>query len=152
MSPYYQGELMDSMFTTRDPAQHRRLKKPVAGKFSMTSIRSMETFADECADIFVKAMTDLEGRDIDFGEWLQWYAFDVIGAITFNHRFGFMEERRDVKGMISSIDTVLPYAGIVGQVPDLHPWLVGNQRLMKFLKSIPFLELPDPLRNIVEVS
>ena len=39
-----------------------------------------------------------------------------------------MENGEDVMDMISSIDFVLKYAGLVGQVPRLHPWLAGNQR------------------------
>ena len=142
---------MPSLFTTRDPAHHRALKRPVAGKFSMTSIRTMEPLVDQCSRIFVQSMSDLEGQVIDFGVWLQWYAFDVIGAITFNRRFGFMEERRDILDMISGIETVLKYAGVVGQVPELHPWLAGNQSLMKILRQVPFLKIPDPLRVIVQV-
>jgi Cytochrome P450 len=152
MSPVYKDEIMDSLFTTRDPAHHKALKRPVAGKFSMTSIRTMEPFVNECSEIFVQCMKDLEGQKVDLGAWLQWYAFDVIGMITFNRRFGFMEERKDVLDMISSIESTLKYAGIVGQVPYLHPWLAGNQFIMRNIERIPFLHVPDPLRTIVEVS
>ncbi|KAH9205669.1 putative P450 monooxygenase [Leptodontidium sp. 2 PMI_412] len=127
MTPYYENKLMPSMFTARDPAEHRALKRPVAGKFSMTSIRTLEPLVDECSEIFVQSMKDLEGQKVDLGAWLQWYAFDVIGMITFNRRFGFMEDRTDVMSMISDIETLLKYAGIVGQVSYLHPWLAGNQ-------------------------
>jgi hypothetical protein len=96
-------------------------------------------------------MSDLEGRAVDLRAWLQWYAFDVIGAITFRHRFGFMEEQKDVKNTIAGIDAVLPYAGIVGQIPALHPWLAGNEKLMRLLARIPFLDIPDPLRTMVQV-
>lgn len=142
---------MESLFTTRDPAHHKALKKPVAGKFSMTSIRSLEPLVDDCWLIFSESMRSLEGQTVDIGVWLQWYAFDVIGAITFNRRFGFMEERKDVLDMISSIETVLKYAGIVGQIPRLHPWLAGNQFIMENIRRIPFLKIPDPLRDIVQV-
>lgn len=151
MAPVYQDKIMNSLFTTRDPIHHRALKKPVAGKFSMTSIRTLEPLVDECSEIFAQSMSDLEGQVVDLGVWLQWYAFDVIGAITFNRRFGFMEDRKDVMNMISSIEMGLKYASIVGQVPYLHPWLVGNQFLMKNLERIPLLKTSNPLRAIVLV-
>jgi hypothetical protein len=151
MSPVYEGETMESLFTTRDPDHHRALKRPVAGKFSMTSLRTMEPLVDDCSDIFIHSMRDLEGQVVDLGAWLQWYAFDVIGMITFNRRFGFMEERKDILNMISSLEFGLKYAGLVGQVPGLHPWLVGNQFIMKNIGRIPFLNVPDPLRTIVQV-
>lgn len=151
MSPVYKDKTMDSLFTVRDPDHHKALKRPVAGKFSMTSLLSMEPLVDKCSLIFAESMRDLEGEIVDLGEWVQWYAFDVIGMITFNRRFGFMEERKDILDMISSIETVLKYAGIVGQVPDVHSWLAGNKFMMKNLGRIPFLHVPDPLRTIVQV-
>ncbi|OJJ66033.1 hypothetical protein ASPBRDRAFT_79448 [Aspergillus brasiliensis CBS 101740] len=114
-SPFYQETVMPSMFSIRDPAQHQALRRPVAQKFSMSSIRAMEPFADECTDIFLDSMRTLEGQVVDLGDWLQWYAFDVIGAITFQRRFGFMERQEDVLDMISSIDSSLRYAALIGQ-------------------------------------
>lgn len=117
----------------------------------MSSIKNMEPFADECSDIFVRAMRDLQGKPVDLGIWLQWYAFDVIGAITFQRRFGFMEKRQDVHGMISGIEGDLKYAAVVGQIPALHSWLMGSRFVSKCLSEQPFVDIPDPLRTIVKV-
>jgi hypothetical protein len=84
--------------------------------------------------------------------WLQWYAFDVIGSITFQRRFGFMEERKDVDGMIDALDKGLFYGGIVSQVPALHHWLMGNRWVAKFIAAQPFVGVADPLRTIVWVG
>ncbi|TXB97730.1 hypothetical protein FocTR4_00011814 [Fusarium oxysporum f. sp. cubense] len=116
MSVLYQNEVMDSMFTTTDPQEHKALKRPVAQKFSMSSLRTLEYLVDPCSDIFAKAMLDLQGQVVDLGKWAQWYAFDVIGAITFSRRFGFMENRKDVKNIILGIELGLAYAGIIGQM------------------------------------
>ncbi|GKZ25809.1 hypothetical protein AbraIFM66951_000790 [Aspergillus brasiliensis] len=151
-SPFYQETVMPSMFSIRDPAQHQALRRPVAQKFSMSSIRAMEPFADECTDIFLGSMRTLEGQVVDLGDWLQWYAFDVIGAITFQRRFGFMEKQEDVLDMISSIDSSLRYAALIGQVPTLHKWLMGNKWVAKFLATQPFVKIPDPLRTIVKYT
>jgi hypothetical protein len=96
-------------------------------------------------------MKDLEGQQIDLGAWLQWYAFDVIGAITFQRRFGFMEKREDVQDMIGGLESGLQYAGIVSQVPSLHGWLMGNLWVSKFLAAQPFFKVADPLRTMVQV-
>ena len=140
------------MFSTRDLAYHQALRRPVSQKFSMTSVKSLEPFTDECTDIFTEAMKDLEGTAVDLGAWLQWYAFDVIGAITFQRRFGFMEKRTDVQRMIGDLDTGLQYAATIGQIPELHQWMLGSLWVTKFLKAQPFLRVPDPLRSIVDVS
>ena len=151
MTPFYKDTLMPSMFTARDPAYHTALKRPVSQKFSMTSIKAMEPLADECTSIFLEAMRELEGKEINLGVWVQWYAFDVIGAITFQRKFGFLEERRDIGCMIGDIETVLKYAAIIGQIPDWHPYLVGNLCLFKFLGWQKAVKIPDPLRTVVRV-
>lgn len=139
---------MDSMFTTTDPQEHKALKRPVAQKFSMSSLRTLEYLVDPCSDIFAKAMLDLQGQVVDLGEWAQWYAFDVIGAITFSRRFGFMENRKDVKNIISGIELGLAYAGIIGQVPSLHRYLLGNLTLRRILGRLGVL---DPIAITTEV-
>lgn len=151
LSPSFEGSVMPSMFSIRDPVGHQTLRRPVAQKYAMSSIKAMEPVSDECSDIFIQAMKDLEGEVVDLGDWLQWYAFDVIGAITFQRRFGFMEKRQDILDMIAGINIALLYAGIIGQIPTLHPWLMGSSWVMKFVATQPFVSVPDPLRTIVNV-
>ncbi|CAG8050184.1 unnamed protein product [Penicillium olsonii] len=150
--PVYEDNPMPSMFSVRDPVQHQALRRPVAQKFSMSSIKALEPFANECTNIFVDAMRDLEGQCVDLSVWLQWYAFDVIGAITFQRRFGFMEKRQDVEGMIDALDKGLYYGGIVSQVPALHHWLLGNRWVAKFIAMQPFIDVAHPLRTILEFT
>lgn len=100
MVPSYNGDLMDSMFTARDPSVHKALKTSVASLFAMTNMRNYELYVDECTQIFIDAMTDLEGQTVDLAVWLQWYTFDVIAMITFQRRFEFLERIKDVNNMI----------------------------------------------------
>lgn len=73
---------MPSMFSVRDPTQHQALRRPVAQKLFMSSIRTMELFADDCSDIFISSIKDWKGQDVDLGEWLLWCAFNVLSAPT----------------------------------------------------------------------
>ncbi|KAG5765521.1 hypothetical protein H9Q72_006408 [Fusarium xylarioides] len=114
MSLMYQGQRMDSMFTERNPNVHKVLKGSVAQIFSMTNMRNFEVYADECNAIFLDAMRDLEEQRLDLADWLQWYAFDVIGSITFQRRFGFRERRHDVDKMINKINHGLEFVKIIG--------------------------------------
>lgn len=141
---------MDSLFTARNPAYHKALKSPVAQLFSMTNMRNYEPHADECTAIFIKSMESLEGQAVDLSIWLQWYAFDVIGNITFQRRFGFMEQRRDIDEMIEGIDIGLHYVKLVSQFPALHGWLIGNE----VVKSIALRILPirDTMTKFMNVS
>ena len=80
------------------------------------------------------------------------YAFDVIGAITFNRTFGFMEERRDIQDIIAGIEGGLWYGSLCGQVPELHPWLLGNKSLMSILShNIAAIDEANPVPKVVQV-
>ncbi|ETI22722.1 hypothetical protein G647_06798 [Cladophialophora carrionii CBS 160.54] len=151
MSPFYQGKVMPSVFTERDSDVHRNLKRPVAQLFSMTNMRNYEPYADQCTGIFIEAMRDLEGQPIDLGAWVQWYAFDVIACMTFQRRFGFLEQRRDVDRMVGDLDSVLHYVKIIGQYPELHPYLLGNESLVRTLKWL-FPQIPDPLHSFLKIT
>jgi hypothetical protein len=107
---------------------------------------------DECSDIFLKTMRELSGSPIDLGVWLQWYAFDVIGAITFQQRFGFMEQRKDVRDMIAGLEFGLWYGSLVGQIPELHPWMLGNPVLNHVLATVPALNEFHPIPKFTNVS
>ena len=146
------GKPLSSMFSVRDPGDHRRLKQPVAGTFALSSMRQLEPLIDECTDVFIDAMAKRSPAPVDFGAWLQWYAFDVIGSITFLKRFGFMEQGKDVNNMIENIEGGLKYLSIISYLPELHPWILGNNTLMKILNLIPAIRKKDPFPNILRVS
>jgi len=80
------------------------------------------------------------------------YAFDVIGAITFNQTFGFMEGRRDIQDIIAGIEGGLWYGSLCGQVPEFHLWLLGNKRLMNILaQNITAVDEANPVPKVVQV-
>lgn len=141
---------MPSLFSTRDPEYHKALKRPVAQLFSMTNMKNYETYINECTKIFMDTMHELQGQPVDLGSWLQYYAFDVIASITFQRRFGFMEQRTDIGHMIGGLHFALRYGKIVGQFPGFHPWLVGNKRLLNAIEALG-VTLPDPLAQFVKV-
>jgi hypothetical protein len=141
---------MASMFSTRDPEFHKALKRPVAQKFSMSSIRTLEYLVDPCSQIFHDAMVDMEDQKVDLGVWVQWYAFDAISAITFSKRLGFMERREDVSRMIEFIEFGLKYGGYAGRMRWIHSCLMGNETLMGLrAKLVP--DAPDPIRTSAAV-
>jgi hypothetical protein len=150
MSPFYQDQVLDSLFSTRDPVYHKNLKRPVAQLFSMTNMRNYEPYADECSAIFIDSMRDMQNRVVDLSTWLQWYAFDVIACITFQRRFGFMEQRADINNMIGDLDGIFSYVKVVGQYPKLHPWLMGSRAFVSAVKRL-LPNLPDPVYTFLKV-
>jgi len=66
--------------------------------------------------------------------WIQYFAFDVIGEITWSKRLGFVQESGDVSNIISTVDAFQNYGTVVGQNPWLDRLLVKNPIKM-FLES-----------------
>lgn len=53
------------------------------------------------------------GAGCNFSRWLQYFAFDVIGEITWSKRLGFVERNEDVEGVIDTIARFVEYANVV---------------------------------------
>lgn len=49
---------------------------------------------------------------------MQYFAFDVIGEITWSKRLGFVQHNKDVSDIISTVDSFINYGTVVGQ----NPW------------------------------
>lgn len=47
-------------------------------------------------------------------------AFDVIGELTFSKPLGFLEEGRDVDGIIAALEKMLDYSAVVSS-PGIFP-------------------------------
>lgn len=53
----------------------------------------------------------------NFAFWLQAFAFDVIGEITFSKRIGFLEKGEDIDGIMGSIWKYFTAASPVSHSP-----------------------------------
>ncbi|GIK05161.1 hypothetical protein Aspvir_009263 [Aspergillus viridinutans] len=127
-----------NLFSTRDEMFHREQKRPVANAYSMTSLLELESAVDSCTEIFVNQLARFANskRPVDLGMWLQYYAFDVVGEFTFAKKLGFLQEGKDVDGMIEAIQGMLVYASVCGQIPEAHPLLLGNPLFPLFMPSM----------------
>ncbi len=115
----------------------------------MNALVELEPMTDACIAILQKKFDGMQSRDVDLGEWLQWYAFDVITSVTFSNRLGFMESERDVEGIINAIEGRLAYNSVIGQVPWLHRFLLDNALVGRIANLIPALKRMNTSRYIV---
>ncbi|KAL1962436.1 hypothetical protein VTN77DRAFT_9707 [Rasamsonia byssochlamydoides] len=127
-----------NLFSTRDENFHRSQKKPVANAYSMTSLLELEPAVDSCTEIFIAQLRRfaVAKKPVDLGAWLQYYAFDVVGEFSFAKKLGFLQEGKDVDGMIKAIEGMLVYASLCGQIPEAHPFLLGNPLFPILLPSM----------------
>ncbi|CAK1363649.1 Pisatin demethylase [Cercospora beticola] len=128
-----------NLFSTRDPEHHRSEKRKVGTAYSLSKLLESEEAIDSCIELFMDKLGAFANKDkpVDLGVWLQYYAFDVVGEVTFARKLGFLEQGKDVDGMIQAIEGMLTYASLCGQVPELHGLLLGNPL---FTKVMPAME------------
>lgn len=68
----------------------------------MSTLVQYEPFVDEVTKVFLDQTDRLFAagdKNCNFAEWLQFFAFDVIGQITYSKRHGFIDRAEDVDGM-----------------------------------------------------
>ena len=86
----------------------------------MSSLVGYEPLVDSTTDAFIEQTYQRyskTGKTCNFSKWLQFYAFDVIGELTWSNRLGFVEQDKDVDGIVEFVGDFLAYAGPVGQIP-----------------------------------
>ncbi|KAH7089414.1 cytochrome P450 [Paraphoma chrysanthemicola] len=131
-----------NIFAIRDPAVHKARRRKIANLYSMSTMVSYEGAVDRMNKICMGKLTALasKGRKFSLPNFLQWYAFDVIGEITFNESFRMMENEGDVTGMIDGIHKANNYLAHTGIIPDFHPWIMRLQSLLGSKGALVFLK------------
>ncbi|KAL1862454.1 hypothetical protein Daus18300_008551 [Diaporthe australafricana] len=127
------------IFTEYREDVHAQKKKVANVPYSMAAMQQLSPFIDDTIELLMQKMDaaaagqiggqikDLsEGPIVDLGNWLHWFAFDVLGEVAFSRSFGFLEQGRDVDGAIRTIDEMQRYNGIVGQVPFMDHFFRRN--------------------------
>ncbi|KAF3020091.1 hypothetical protein E8E14_003548 [Neopestalotiopsis sp. 37M] len=116
------GEYKENTFSERDPKKHAAMRRKSAALYTMSSLLKMEPAVDECIGLLEKHFSNISrtGRAVNLQWWMQCYAFDVIGNITVEKRFGFLDKGIDPFGLIESLHHFLTYSARVGVVSELH--------------------------------
>lgn len=111
-----QGRVIQGIFNTQDASLHSSLRRPIANIYSMSNLVEFEPYVDSTIRVLLRQLEDARpgpGKAVDLGKWLQWFALDVMGEITFSRRLGFLNEARDVDGIIQKVLGLFKYASWV---------------------------------------
>lgn len=113
------GKRLPSLFSTTDEAFHASLRRSVNHAFSMSALVQYEPLVDEVTEVFLNQTEKLfvkPNKVCDFARWLQFYAFDVIGQITYSKRHGFIDRAEDVDGMVQYLGNLFSYVAPVSKL------------------------------------
>ncbi|RYO80320.1 hypothetical protein DL764_009911 [Monosporascus ibericus] len=122
------GGALPAVFNTTDDNMHKLLKTPIAPLFTPANAPAYEGHVNEVLAVLEQKLDSkfLNNHEIfNLGEWLQFFAFDVMGTLTFSRRYGFLENGKDVNGMLS---TIVDFMRKSAPVPQLD-WLLRKNRV-----------------------
>ncbi|CAK7224304.1 hypothetical protein SEUCBS140593_005529 [Sporothrix eucalyptigena] len=144
------GHALQSLFNTTDEKFHAKLRRAVSNAYAMSTLVQFEPFVDSTSMAFLAQLkqrfadrTDASGV-CDFGTWLQFYAFDVIGELTYSKRLGFVDRGEDVDRIIGNLEWLLDYVSVIGQMPVLDRLFIKNPARM-WMSKHGLLNLNSPV-------
>ncbi|OIW25223.1 cytochrome P450-like protein [Coniochaeta ligniaria NRRL 30616] len=141
------GHALPSLFSTTDNDFHSQFRRCVNSAFSMSALVQYEPFVDNTTKLFLKQTESIyvgNPEGCDFTRWLQFYAFDVIGEITYSKRHGFIEKNEDVEGIVEYLRWLFDYVAPVGQIPGLDRFFLKNPLYLK-LAQWGFIDATFPV-------
>jgi cytochrome P450 len=114
-----------SLFSDLNPHRHGLQRRKFSSLYSMSALIGYEPFVNNCTSLLCHRFNEIAqaGKTVNLQHWLQCYAFDVIGEITFANRFGFLDMGEDKEGVFGAIDERGIYSTFVGIFPWIHPIL-----------------------------
>lgn len=82
------------------------MKTPIAPLFSLTNVVAFEHLIDKVLSELSKQLDNRfagKGESLDLGQWLQFFAFECMGSMSFSSSYGFLEQGYDIDGMLDAI-------------------------------------------------
>ncbi|VUC32403.1 unnamed protein product [Clonostachys rosea] len=141
-----------TLFTSQNERFHSKLRRAVSNAYAMSTLVQFEPFVDSTTTEFFRQLDQRYANRntvLDFGTWLQYYAFDVIGELTYSRRLGFVDQGKDVDNVIGNLEWLLNYAAPV-RLSALVKKLTNT--LLFQIGQIPFFDkliLKNPVRLLL---
>lgn len=136
------------IFTETREHVHAQKKRVAATPYSMASMLQQGDRINGVIDLLKSKLDGFAAKNaggrrnvLDLGDWLHYFAFDVLGEVAFTRLFGFLDQGYDVEGCIRAIDDSQWYNGIIGQIPFMDNFLRRNP----LWQYIPFLATKNAL-------
>lgn len=82
----------------------------------MSALVQYEPNVNQVIELFIERTRQTyaaSGKVCDFALWLQYFAFDVIGQITYSKDHGFVDKNEDIDGMIAYLGRLFSYVAPV---------------------------------------
>ncbi|KAF4632208.1 hypothetical protein G7Y89_g5919 [Cudoniella acicularis] len=125
---YVSGGLgeVETLFNQRSNDIHAYHRRLIAAPYSFSKIIKTEPLVDVQIINWLKRMETLfvqTGKPLDFATWGTYLAFDIISVIGFGQPLGFIEEGKDIGGLIESIHASWMPLNVFSRLYPFTEWL-----------------------------
>ncbi|KAL3426837.1 benzoate 4-monooxygenase cytochrome p450 [Phlyctema vagabunda] len=121
--------ILQNIFGTRSNTYHTSQERLMHKHYTLASLKEFEPSVDATVLQFQKRL-DKEfvetGNTCKIDHWVSFFAWDVIGQVTFSKTMGFLDSGQDVNDMIRTAEMALDYFATIGQMPWLDKFLDKN--------------------------
>lgn len=118
-----------NIFSEVRPAEHQKMKKPIAKYWTSASVARLEPHVDQVVAFFAQqldAKFAQQGDAFDFGEWCLFFGWDAVAKTTWSKRLGFLDRGADLDGTLHASAQAARYLVTVGMYPALDRLLDKN--------------------------
>ncbi|KAJ4211202.1 hypothetical protein NW759_012682 [Fusarium solani] len=123
-----------NLMNVLDNKDHAALRKQIASLYTMSALLSYEHSVDAQTAILKEKMQNFANRGdvVDLPQFLQFYAFDVIGTITIGKSMGMMESNTDMYDTCRALDGMWHYIAVLGLIPGIHLRYIRLAKVLGF--------------------
>lgn len=129
----------ESLFNMQDAGVHARFRKVAAAPYSFSNVKKMEKLFDGTIQSWIDKLDQRFAQThekFDFAPWAVYMAYDVVSEIGFGAPFGFIEQGKDVEGLIKGFhDGLVPF-GIMARLWPFTNWMKSTF-LGKYMVATP---------------
>ncbi|KAI1288550.1 cytochrome P450 monooxygenase-like protein [Xylaria venustula] len=122
----------------RDRSEHdRRRRHGWDMAFTTKALRSYDSRVVKYADQFIAQMQRRVGQAVNITNWLEWYAFDVMGDLAFGRSFKALEKGQSHIYIDTMHETSTLPLGCLGTLP----WVIQTMTALIPARLNPFMTL-----------
>lgn len=111
-----------------DPKKEGAIRMNISSAYTLTNCLKNELYMDSLIELLEKRILQVSrgGKPLNFGDWIHYLTWDIMGEITFSKRFGFLDQARDVGNVLSNTFYLAFYVTSMAYMQWLHALLFGN--------------------------
>ncbi|KAF6223033.1 hypothetical protein HO133_001085 [Letharia lupina] len=118
----------NSLTSECDPKKYATMRSNLASGFSGSSVMKSEPFMDKTIQLLEQRLDELsqQKKPFEFGLWLHFLTWDIMGEVMFSTRVGFLDQGRDIGNSIKNNFGLALYVTSTAYAQWLHALLLSN--------------------------